>query len=185
MAAFVAFAGTARIAAGTLADTAIAAKRVLERDHHKAVLVFDTKTGAVMDLDLRGIEAEVVARYAPAPPSVSERGRPKLSVVAREVTLLPRHWEWLARQPGGASVVLRRPVETARKLDVQVGAPRERVEATYRFTSAVAGDLAGFEEASRALSAHDQNRLKQHIRTWSRDVREQLLGYLNNSGKDT
>src|SRR5665213_3573710 len=106
-AVFVAFAGGARIAAGTLAETAVAAKRALERDGYESVLIFDGRSGAVTDLDLCGTEADILARYAPPVPSASRRGRPKLGVVAREVTLLPRHWEWLSMQPGGASVALR------------------------------------------------------------------------------
>lgn len=178
-AAFVAFAGRARIAEGSLAEAAVAAKRALERDGCASVLVFDAATGAVTDLDLRGTEADVVARYAPPAPSASRRGRPKLGVVAREVTLLPRHWAWVARQPGGASVALRRLVEAASKLDNGAGAARARVEAAYRFMSAMAGDLPGFEEASRALFAHDQDRLGPCIRAWPPDVRDQLLRYLS------
>lgn len=184
-AVFVAFAGAARIAAGTLAEAAVAAKRASERDGYASVLVFHSATGAVVDLDLRGSEAEIVARYAPAPSPASKRGRPKLGVVAREVTLLPRHWEWLASQPGGASVALRRLVEAARKLDTEAGAARARVEAAYRFMSAMAGDLAGFEEAARALFAHDQDRLGHCVREWPPDIRDQVLRYLSVNGEET
>jgi uncharacterized protein len=184
-AAFVAFAGAARIAAGTLAEAAVAAKRALERDGYASVLAFDPATGAVIDLDLRGTEAEIVARYAPAAPAASKRGRPKLGVVAREVTLLPRHWAWLASQPGGASVALRRLVEAARKVDNEAGAARARVEAAYRFMSAMAGDLPGFEEAARALFAHDQDRLGHCIREWPPDIRDQVLPYLGVKGEET
>lgn len=184
-AVFVAFAGAARIAAGTLAEGAVAAKRALERDGCVSVLVFDVATGAVTDLDLRGTEAEIVARYAPTATAVSKRGRPKLGVVAREVTLLPRHWEWLASQPGGASVALRRLVEAARKIDDEAGAARARVEAAYRFMSAMAGDLPGFEDASRALFAHDQDRLRHCIRQWPPDLRDQVLHCLSVDGGET
>ena len=180
-----AFAGAARAAAGTLAEVAVAAKRALERDGCVSVLVFDAATGAVVDLDLRGNEAEIVTRYAPAPSPASKRGRPKLGVVAREVTLLPRHWEWLASQPGGASVALRRLVEAARTLDIEPGAARARVEAAYRFMSAMAGDLAGFEEAARALFAHDQDRLGHFIQEWPPDIRDQVLRYLSVDGGET
>jgi uncharacterized protein len=173
-----AFAGATRIAAGTLAEVAVAAKRALERDSYASVLVFDTATGTVTDLDLRGTEAEIVARYAHPAPSTSKRGRPKLGVVAREVTLLPRHWGWLANQPGGASVALRRLVEAAHKLEKEAGGARARAEAAYRFMSAIAGDLPGFEDAARALFAHDQDRLGSCIREWPPDVRDQVLRYL-------
>ena len=178
-AAFTAFAGARRIGDGTLAEAAVAAKRALERDGHASVLVFDAATGAVMDLDLRGTEAEIVARYAPAAPAASRRGRPKLGVVAREVTLLPRHWEWLASQPGGASVALRRLVEAARKADKDTGAARARVEAAYRFMSAMAGDFPDFEDAARALFAHDQDRLGRCLRAWPPDIGDQVLRYLS------
>lgn len=181
-AGYAAFAGTARLAAGTLAEVAVAAKRALERHAWARVLVFDAATGAVVDLDLRGSEAEIAARYAPAAPPASRRGRPKLGVVAREVTLLPRHWAWLAGQPGGASVALRKLVEAARKADEAAGAARTRTEAAYRFMSALAGDLAGFEDAARALFAHDRERLTQGVRDWPPDIRDQLLRYLDGDG---
>jgi hypothetical protein len=184
-AAFVAFAGATRIASGTLAEAAVAAKRALEHDGCASVLVFNEATGAVTDLDLRGTEAEIVARYAPSAPPAAKRGRPKLGVVAREVTLLPRHWEWLARQPGGASVALRRLVEAARKLDSEAGAARARVEAAYRFMSAMAGDLPGFEEAARALFADDQDRLRRGVQDWPPDLRDQLFRYLIVDAEET
>ena len=102
-------------------------------------------------------------------------GRPRLGVVAREVTLLPRHWEWLALQTGGASVTLRKLVEIARKRDQNLGRIRQAQEAAYRFTLAVAGDLPGFEEASRALFAWDLDRFSQLIAVWPADVRDHAL----------
>jgi hypothetical protein len=176
---FVAFAGVTRIAAGPRAETAVAAKRALARDGSASVLVFDAATGAVRDLDLRGAEAEIAARCASAAPPAAKRGRPKLGVVAREVTLLPRHWDWLAAQPGGASVALRKLVEAARKQDGDAGAARARVEAAYRFMAALAGDLPGFEDASRALFAHDRDRLAQSLEAWPEDIRDQALRYLD------
>ncbi len=163
---------------GTLAEAALAARRALEEDGRASVLVFDGATGAVRDLDLRGSEAEIAARHAPPTPPAARRGRPKLGVVAREVTLLPRHWAWLAGQRGGASAALRRLVEEARKADGEAGAARARVEAAYRFMSAMAGDLPGFEEAARALFAGDQDRLGHRMRGWPPDIQDQVLFYL-------
>jgi hypothetical protein len=177
-AAFVAFAGTTRIAAGSLAEVALEAKRALERDGSMGVLAFDADTGGVVDLDLRGTEAEVLARYAPQRDLSSKRGRPKLGVVAREVTLLPRHWEWLARQPGGASVALRKLVEAARKTESEGDAARARVDAAYRFMSAMAGDFPGFEDAARSLFAADWDRLRLCIQDWPTDIRDQALHWL-------
>lgn len=178
-ATFVAFAGATRVAAGPLAEAAVAAKRALARNSSASVLVFDATTGAVADLDLRGSEAEIAARYAPAVPPASKRGRPRLGVVAREVTLLPRHWDWLAAQPGGASVALRKLVEAARKQDSEAGAARARIEAAYRFMAALAGDLPGFEDAARALFAHDRDRLARSLKPWPADIRDQALRYLD------
>ena len=173
--AFVAFAGERRIASGPLAEVAVAAQQAEARG--ASVLVFDAATGAVRDLDLRGGEAEVRARHAPEP-AASRRGRPKLGVTAKEVTLLPRHWDWLAAQPGGASVALRRLVEAASRIEDPAVTARARAEAAYRFMSAMAGDRPGFEEASRALFAGDRRRLVEHSRSWPKDIRAQVLRYL-------
>jgi len=168
-----AFDGERRLASGPLIDVAMAVKAAIAAGAEGPLLVFDDVTGAVIDLDLRGSRADVAARLAaagepPAPPR--GRGRPKLGVVAREVTLAPRHWEWLAAQPGGASAALRRLVEEARRSS----APKDRVraaqEAAYRFIAAMAGDLPGFEEATRALFANDRQRFERHVAQWPGDV---------------
>ena len=99
-------------------------------------------------------------------------GRPRLGVVAREITLLPRHWEWLASQPGGASVTLRRLVEAARAESAQADAIRQAREATYRFMTAMAGNEPGFEEASRALFAGNSAAFTRHTEAWPDDVRD-------------
>lgn len=174
-ATFVAFAGATRIASGSLAEAAVAAKRALDREAPGAVLVFNGETGAVVDLDLRGSEQDVAARLAPPAAETPRRGRPKLGVTPREVTLLPRHWEWLARQPGGASVALRKLVEAARKLEGEADRARTRREAAYRFMSAIGGDLPGFEEAARALFAGDLDQLGERTAAWPADIRDQTL----------
>jgi hypothetical protein len=177
-ASFVTFAGTTRVAAGTLCEAALGAKRALDHDGATRALVFDALTGKVVDLDLRGTEAEVIARHTPVVPAPA-RGRPKLGVVAREVTLLPRHWEWLAGQSGGASVALRKLVDAARKREAETGAARVRVEAAYRFMSAMAGDLTGFEDASRDLFAGDWASLRDRIEGWPPDVLDQVRRLLH------
>jgi len=178
---FVAFAGAHRIASGALAETALAVKQALARDPAALLLVFDGETGHVTDLDLRGDEAVVRARYsAPAAPPAG-RGRPKLGVVAREVTLLPRQWDWLASQPGGASVTLRRLVDEARKAGAEGERALARRDAAYRFMAAVAGNLPGFEEASRALFGGDRERLSSLISTWPPDVAGQVLEMLGDA----
>ncbi|MGF6226632.1 hypothetical protein QFZ27_000587 [Inquilinus ginsengisoli] len=171
-----AFQGTRRIASGPLAEVALAVKRAADRGD--TVLVFDDATSRPVELDLRGSEAEVLARL-PAP-AVAETqsdaprgpGRPKLGVVAREVTLLPRHWDWLAGQPGGASVTLRRLVEEARRAGEGRDRLRQAQEAAYRFMAAMAGDRPGFEEAARALFAPDRDRFAALTEDWPVDIRD-------------
>ncbi|MCC6317803.1 MAG: DUF2239 family protein [Gemmatimonadaceae bacterium] len=179
----IAFAGTRRIADGPLADVALRVKRAVDRGTHATVLVFDAETSERIDLDVRGSDAEVMARLAP--PTVRTAGRPRLGVVAREVTLLPRHWDWLGEQPGGASVTLRKLVDEARRATVDAGRVRRAREATYRFMVAMAGDRRGFEEASRALFAGDTARFSRLIARWPADVRAQLLRLLTVSDGTT
>jgi hypothetical protein len=174
---FVAFAGAVRIAAGALAETAAAARRAQDEDPSAAILVFNRETAEVVDLDLRGTEPDVAARYTRPATAPGRRGRPKLGVVAREVTLLPRHWDWLARQPGGASITLRRLVEAARKADA--GAVRARTDTAYRFMSAMAGDRPGFEEAARALFAGERSRLGALLAAWPTDIGDEILRFLD------
>lgn len=161
-----AFDGPRRLAAGTLADVALAVKAA-----GGAGLVFEDATGRLVDLDLRGSEAEILARLQPSAPAAEPRGRgrPKLGVTAREVTLLPRHWDWLAAQSGGASVALRKLVEQAMRDDRQTR--RAAQEAAYRVMTALAGDLPGYEEAIRALFAGDRGRFEQQIAGWPADLR--------------
>ncbi|VVE38689.1 hypothetical protein PIN31115_04018 [Pandoraea iniqua] len=194
------FRGMRRIAVGSLADAAIAFQQASLIDAHLPVLIFDDLTGDTRDVDVRGTAADIRERYRPvAAPVVTSgaalaqpiseaietleapeapaksRGRPKLGVVAREVTLLPRHWDWLAEQPGGASVVLRKLVEEARRKFASRDLMRRAQERAYRFMSTMAGDLPEFEEASRALFANDFDALGKRIAGWPDDVREYLL----------
>ena len=146
------------------------------------ILVFDDATGRIVDLDLRGTEAEIAARLdAPAPRAGTKpeapkgRGRPKLGVVSREVTLLPRHWDWLARQRGGASAALRRLVDEARKQPDADARDRDAQEAAYRVLQALAGDLPGYEEALRALFAGDAAGCAARMSDWPADLRRYAL----------
>ncbi|MFK0375885.1 DUF2239 family protein [Pandoraea sp. NPDC090278] len=178
-----------RIAAGSLADAAIAYQQTMLADPHASVLIFDNLTGDTRDVDTRGSAADIRARY-PAPvtdspvsgDSASEpddapkgRGRPKLGVVAREVTLLPRHWDWLSEQRGGASVALRKLIDEARRANAERDMQRRAQERSYSFMSTMAGDLQHFEEASRALFANDLAALAQRIVEWPEDVRTHLM----------
>jgi uncharacterized protein len=170
---YTAFAGACRVALGTLAEVARAA---YERAGVDSVLVFDDATGRLVDLDLRGTAAEVGERYsAPEPDAPRARGRPRLGVVGKEVTLLPRHWAWLGAQRGGASATLRRLVDAARRAAAGAHCVRQAQDAAYRFMSATVGDEPGFEEATRALFAGDAERFSSESKAWPADVREYAL----------
>jgi uncharacterized protein len=181
-----AFVGADRLASGDLADVALAVNaRIAEAT--AAILIFDDATGAQIDIDLRGTTAQIIARlaaYQGARPEARKRGRPKLGVTAREVTLLPRHWDWLAQQPGGASQALRRLVDQARKGDDGRTATRLAHERAYRFLSALAGDYPGFEAASRALFADDAAALNAAMIGWPADVRDHALHLARPDGGD-
>jgi hypothetical protein len=174
---FTAFIGAKRLASGPLDQVALAAKKALDRGTQQAVLIYNDATGRSIDIDSRGSDAEILARLSrPAPPSLPRGpGRPKLGVVAREVTLLPRHWQWLGSQPGGASVAIRKLVETARRTNQEADHHRQRQEAAYHFMSAMAGNLPNFEEASRALFADDRAPFSELIADWPVDVRDHVV----------
>lgn len=166
--AYTVFAGDRRLATGSLREAAAAAKPAV--DAGERVLVFDDATARPVDLDFRGDLDEVLARLPSPEPEKRGPGRPKLGVVAREVTLLPRHWDWLNAQPGGASVALRRLVEAARR-DSREGR-RQAQETAYRFLTAMAGDRPGFEEAMRALFAGNRPHFDAMTEGWPADVRD-------------
>ena len=136
----------------------------------RPVLVFDDATGVQVDLDVR--EASLAAAVSAPGEESGQRGpgRPKLGVVGREVTLLPRHWEWLNAQPGGASVALRKLVEHARRDSAESDRARRSQEAAFRFMTALAGNERGFEEACRALYAGDSETFDARIAEWPGDV---------------
>ncbi len=171
-----AFAGSRQIASGAPADVAVAVKAALEAGRVQSVLVFEDDTGRPVELDLRGGEADVRRRHDPRETSSPRAGagRPKLGVVAREVTLLPRHWDWLAQQPGGASAALRRLVEGARRDLAAADRARQSHTTLYRVMTVLAGDAPGYEEATRVLFAHDYDALDAHMAGWPADVRAYL-----------
>lgn len=188
---YTAFDGHRCIASGALDVVALSVKRAVENGATAPVLIFDDTTGRSIDIDTRGSDAQVIERLtqsAGSPHGASlpdeadagigeprGRGRPKLGVVPREVTLLPRHWEWLGAQPGGASVALRKLVEEARHAHGERDRRRLANERAYHFMSAMAGDMPHFEEATRALFANDQPRLHALIAAWPHDVRNHIL----------
>ena len=164
-----AFAGFKRLAQGSRSEVFAQMRACPDTS---AVLLFDDASGALVDLDLRPPPQRAAeAAIEEAPRGV---GRPRLGVVAREVTLLPRHWEWLASQPGGASVTLRKLVEAARRDGSSADRTRLAQEATYRFALAMAGDEPGFEEAIRALYASNAERFRAVTVAWPADVRKHV-----------
>jgi len=179
---YVAFDGERRIGSGSLRDVARAGREALDRHRDASILVFDVQTSALVDLDLRGSVDDVLARIPAAPTHPADEdtasaaprgpGRPKLGVVAREITLLPRHWDWLAQQKGGASVAIRKLVDEARRVNEEPDRIRLGQEAAYRFMSAMAGNRPHFEEAIRALFANDPRRFEKLIAEWPADIRD-------------
>lgn len=161
------------IANGPLVEVLPELKKRFDADRSAMLLVFDDSNGRQVDFDLRGTESQVLARTLPE--QRSGPGRPRLGVVSREISLLPRHWEWLEQQPSGASAALRRLVEEARRREQGRQRVRLALDAAARFMLAMAGDLAGFEEATRALYAKDRARLEALTSKWPRDVRRHML----------
>ncbi len=169
-----AFAGERLLASGSKVSVALAMKDALGRDGAQQMLAFDDKSGRQIDLDLSGTDEDIAARLAPPTDPVGEEkrssGRPKLGVVAREITLLPRHWEWLADQPGGASVTIRKLVNAARSADD--GSVRQAQQAADRFMLAVLGNQPGYEEAARALYAGDRDQFFTLTEHWPAELRD-------------
>jgi len=175
---YIAFVGTVQIAAGSLAEVALAA-RARAGEARTPPRIFDDATGEVVQVDLQGTPDEVLARL---PPTEAEReasgvprgpGRPKLGVVSKEVTLLPRHWAWLGSQRGSVSATLRRLIDEARHMHEERDAVRRAQDSAYRFISAMmVGDDALYEEAIRALYRGDADRFERETEAWPPDVRD-------------
>src|SRR6185436_19736122 len=101
-----AFAGSRRIATGELAEVALKTNAVIVSGEQAPVLIFDDLTSEQLEVDLRGSAHDVLARLEKSagkdkPEDILAQsgadarrgpGRPKLGVIGREVTLLPRYW---------------------------------------------------------------------------------------------
>ncbi len=176
-----AFDGMRKIASGSYIQVALVLREYVQNHAEASVLVFDNVSGKQIDFDLRGSAAEIIVRLEKRFPGIALEtpravGRPKLGVIPREVTLLPRQWEWLAGQPGGASVTLRKLVDDARRAAPSNKAQQRKLhDRTYHFMSALAGNLPNFEEASRALFANNIAAFKQFISDWPSDVQDHLV----------
>jgi uncharacterized protein len=183
--AYVAFEGEHRIAAGDLGEVARTARQLLDQRKDAAIMVFDGRTSALVEIDFRGSVDDVLARL-PKPETAAEAvqlaapaprgpGRPRLGVVAREITLLPRHWDWLAQQKGGASVAIRKLVDEARRSSGDKDRIRLAQEAAYRFMTVMAGNRPHYEDAIRALFAQDRRRFATLIADWPADIRDHAV----------
>lgn len=168
-----AFQASRLIASGPLNKVAQKAKQALDRSPDLPLLIFDDTNSRQVEIDFRGSVEDVLARLAPAAEKAEPRspGRPKLGVVGKEITLLPRQWEWLNDQPGGPSATLRRLVDEARRASVQKDRQRQSRDSAYRFMSVMAGNEPGFEEASRALFAGDRQRFEHQSSRWPAAIR--------------
>ncbi len=184
---YIAFDGNQRLATGPLPMVALKVKETADTHPLARILVFNAATSELIDFDCRGTSAQMLRRLntpgkeatSPADPAAERPtpagpGRPRLGVIAREVTLLPRHWEWLSTQPGGASVALRKLVEHAKRASSSSDGIRQAQAAAYRFMSAMAGNLDGFEEAARALFAADRTKFDALVALWPADVQAHL-----------
>ncbi len=169
---YTAFAGNHRLVSGPLAQVAVAVKNAESASPTAPpVLIFSDHTGKAIDVDTRGEDDDIIARYSPPPEPPRGRGRPRLGVVAREITLLPRHWDWLNEQSGGASVTLRKLVDDARRAGGDRHLVKKAHEAAYTFMHAIAGNLPHYEDATRALFANDRARFELLIAEWPHDIR--------------
>ncbi len=177
---YTAFQGVQQIAAGSLSEMLPRVKARFDRGDNTSLLIFEDQTGRQVDFDLRGMVEDAIARALPPQPRTGP-GRPRLGVVSREVSLLPRHWEWLEQQPHGASATLRRLVDQARKHEPGEQAARLAMAAADRFMSVMAGNLSAYEEASRALYAADRERFEHLIEDWPGDIRDHTLRLAENA----
>ncbi|MBF0206235.1 MAG: DUF2239 family protein [Oligoflexia bacterium] len=175
---YIAFEGSTVVAQGTPLEVALKIKKHIIKNDSITILIFNGRTGKQIDLNLSGTLSDLKKRFTPKnEKEENDRhkvGRPKLGVISKEISLLPRHWEWLASQPTSASVTLRRLVEEAQKRNKDVDAIRLSQDATYCFMSTIAGDLIGYEEALRALYAREEKTFNNYLATWPKDIREQI-----------
>ena len=177
---YTAFEGTSLLERGALEEVVLSIKKHLGSSGNSGVLIFSDMTGKTMDFNFHGSKEDVLKRlekYAPAE-EIKEStgpGRPKLGVVSREISLLPRHWEWLATQPGGASATIRLLVEEARKKASNITSVKQMQERAYQVMSVLAGDFQGYEEALRSLYKKDQKGLLSQIQHWPSDVKKYVI----------
>ena len=177
---YTAFDGTTRLFRGTFQEVVLKVKERLGRAENSSVLIFSNNTGKTMDFNFQGNVKDTLKRLekfvsTQEPGPISGPGRPKLGVISREVSLLPRHWEWLASQPSGASATIRKLIEEAKKRSSTRNSVKQVQERVYRFMSVIVGDMKGYEEALRALYKADRKNFLLHIQDWPTDVRTHVI----------
>ncbi len=176
-----AFKGQTKLASGLAWDIAIVVRDAIAADAGcKTFLCFDDHSGAFVDFDLSGTDTDIIARLQPVktqtePEKKSKPGRPKLGVVSKEVTLLPRHWDWLGQQSGGASATLRKLVAVASKTNTGTQRARQAKAATDNFMRAMLGEQPGYEDAARALYRGEKARFCELTKNWPVDLRDHAL----------
>lgn len=190
---FLAFKGHKLIASGSAQSVEEKIENELKQGDKASILFFLASSGHQIDLDsfasdsiqsgatATGSDAEEAVvdtgNNQPQIPEKRGRGRPKLGVIGREVTLLPRHWEWLDKQRGGASATIRRLVEQDRKAGADQEQIRQSQDSAYRFMYAIAGNLPEFEEVVRALYARDKGAFERDTAAWPKDIRDCSLQF--------
>ncbi len=171
---YTAFLESKIFAKGSLKDLVLKIKKHLGKNENNSILIFSDSTGNTLDFNFKGSETEILKRLemfvSQKPDEYSGPGRPKLGVISREVSLLPRHWEWLAAQSGGASVTIRRLIDESRKKSSTGESVKQVQEKTYKFLSVVAGDFEGYEEALRALYKRDREKFLKQMEKWPKDI---------------
>jgi hypothetical protein len=162
MSTYTAFANDLWLATGSREHIIETLRAMPEMARASDLLVFDDRTGRQIDFDLRELS-----------PPATARGRPKMGVVSREVTLLPRHWDWLGSQQGGASAALRRLIEQAMR---QAPDSRAGRDAAFQFLTAIAGHREYFEEAIRAIYRDEPKQFEALTASWPPAVRQHAIG---------
>lgn len=179
---YTAFANDQEITSGDLREVVRQTKLAMDRNTDASILIFENATSQQVEIDFRGNVEQVLGRIpevqaeesADTAPATRAPGRPKLGVISREVTLLPRHWDWLNTQRGGASVTLRRLVEEAKRASTATDQTRQALESIDRFMRVMAGNLSGYEEAARWLYRKDRTTFECIIAAWPTDIRKHL-----------
>ncbi len=154
----------------------------ISRHGEEGLLIFDNFSGRQIDYNFRVSLEELLGKELPPTPKKGP-GRPRLGVVCGEISLLPRHWDWLQRQRQSASATIRRLIEAAMKEASPEEKTREAIDAAGKFLWTMAGNLSDFEEASRALYAQKWHILDAITAAWPEDIAKHLNMMLKATGK--